>query len=137
MLSYFYHFAKHSFRQMRPSTVFKDYFKPFRGLERVNTSRELTYYLFADHPTFRTHISSEHCQLSSGKPLAIQYCFESLVQKESLPVGNSYSDRLVITRTSYEASDTPSLTKWHCYHRHRCKSLLPSQQKLFHNSYKF
>ena len=64
----FYCFTKHSFRQIWPRAVFKDYFRCFRGLEKAGFSEKKgcgSKCLFVDHRasrTNRTHDSSERRQ---------------------------------------------------------------------------
>ena len=73
----FYCFTKHSFRQIWPRTVFKDYFRCFRGLEKAGFSEKKSCgskCLFVDHRASRTnriHDSSERRQHFISVPLTI------------------------------------------------------------------
>ena len=53
----FYCFTKHSFRQIWPRAVFKDYFRCFRGLKKAGFSEKKSCgskCLFVDHRASRT-----------------------------------------------------------------------------------
>ena len=71
----FHCFTKHSFRQIWPQAVFKDYFRCFRGLEKAGFSEKKSCgskCLFVDHRASRTnriHDSSERRQHFISVPL--------------------------------------------------------------------
>ena len=72
----FYCFTKHSFRQIWPSIVFKDYLRCFLGLEKgfnEKTSCE-SKCLFAGHQAIRNRDSNERRQNFISVPLTFQNC---------------------------------------------------------------
>ena len=63
----FYCFTKHSFRQIWPRAVFKDYFRCFRGLEKAGFSEKKSCgskCLFVDHRASRTTVC-DTCRLQT------------------------------------------------------------------------